>query len=68
MKQVDATRKQRLLQSTVATLLRKRKQIEDAASPNAINPQRKELKVTINKSTGAAILKWLQGIRATNLK
>lgn len=39
IKQVNVTKKQGVLQPTVAILLRKRKQIEDAASPNAINQQ-----------------------------
>lgn len=55
MKQVYATKKQGLLKSTVATILKNMKQIEGAVGSNGINPQ--PLKVVINESTNAAILK-----------
>ncbi|GBL91723.1 hypothetical protein AVEN_71365-1 [Araneus ventricosus] len=41
MKQVDAAIKCGLSQSTIATFLKKRKQIEEAVNSNEINPQRK---------------------------
>ncbi|GBM03379.1 hypothetical protein AVEN_256919-1 [Araneus ventricosus] len=41
MKQVDAAKKYGLSQSKIANFLKKRKQIEEAANSNEINPQRK---------------------------
>ncbi|GBN27132.1 hypothetical protein AVEN_120327-1 [Araneus ventricosus] len=41
MKQVDAAKKYGLSQSTIATFLKKRKQIEEIVNSNEINPQRK---------------------------
>nr|XP_042899244.1 tigger transposable element-derived protein 6-like [Parasteatoda tepidariorum] len=67
MKQIDAARKYELSQSTVATFLKKRKQIGDTVSSNLINPKRKRLKVTTNENIDAAILKWFQEMRATNI-
>ncbi|GBM19593.1 RNA-binding protein fusilli [Araneus ventricosus] len=46
MKQVDAAKKYGLSQSTIATFLKKRGQIEEAVNSNEINPQRKRLKVS----------------------
>ncbi|GBM27771.1 hypothetical protein AVEN_25382-1 [Araneus ventricosus] len=40
-KQVDAAKKYGLSQSTIATFLKKRKQIEEIVNSNEINPQRK---------------------------
>nr|XP_042904651.1 tigger transposable element-derived protein 6 [Parasteatoda tepidariorum] len=67
MKQIDAARKYGLSQSTVATFLKKRKQIEDTVSSNLINPKRKRLKVATNENIDAAVLKWFQEMRATNI-
>ncbi|GBL90946.1 hypothetical protein AVEN_28037-1 [Araneus ventricosus] len=55
MKQVEAVKKYRLSQSTIATFLKKRAQIEEAVNSNEINPQRKRLKVTINENIDAAL-------------
>lgn len=67
MKQVDAAKKYGLSQSTIATILKKRKQIEGAISSNTVNPQRKRLKVATNEIIDAAVLKWFQDMRATNV-
>lgn len=67
MKQIDAAKKHGLSQSTVATFLKKRKQIEDAVTSNEINPERKRLKVATNENIDAAVLKWFQEMRATNV-
>ena len=39
MKQIDVAKKHGLLQSTVATFLKKKKQIEDAVTSNEVNPK-----------------------------
>ncbi|XP_054714193.1 tigger transposable element-derived protein 6-like [Uloborus diversus] len=67
MKQVDAAKKYGLSQSTVATFLKKRKHIEDAVRSNSVNPKRKRLKVATNENIDAAVLKWFQEMRATNI-
>ncbi|XP_054722018.1 tigger transposable element-derived protein 6-like [Uloborus diversus] len=67
MKQVDAAKKYGLSQSTVATFLKKRKHIEDAVRSNLVNPKQKRLKVATNENIDAAILKWFQDMRATNI-
>ncbi|GBM34134.1 hypothetical protein AVEN_243186-1 [Araneus ventricosus] len=55
MKQVQAVKKYQLLQSMIATFLKKREQIEEAANYNEINPQRKRLKVATNENTDTAV-------------
>ncbi|XP_054721886.1 LOW QUALITY PROTEIN: tigger transposable element-derived protein 6-like [Uloborus diversus] len=67
MKQVDAAKKYGLSQSTVATFLKKRKHIEDSVRSNSVNPKRKRLKVVTNENIDAAVLKWFQVMRATNI-
>ncbi|GBM95530.1 hypothetical protein AVEN_142102-1, partial [Araneus ventricosus] len=41
--------------STIATFLKKRKQIEEAVNSNEIEPQRKRLKVATNENIDAAV-------------
>ncbi|GBL98770.1 hypothetical protein AVEN_8654-1 [Araneus ventricosus] len=55
MKQVDATKKYGLSQSTIATFLEKRKQIEEAVNSNEINHQRKRLKIATIGNNNAAV-------------
>ncbi|GBN50570.1 hypothetical protein AVEN_206124-1 [Araneus ventricosus] len=66
-KQVDPVKKYGLSQSTITTFLKKRKQIEEAVNSNEISPQRKRLKVATNENNDAAILKWLQELKAENV-
>ncbi|GBL94098.1 hypothetical protein AVEN_10547-1, partial [Araneus ventricosus] len=55
MKQVNAVKKCGLSQSTIATFLKKRKQIEEAVNFYEINPQRKRLKVATDENIDGAV-------------
>ncbi|GBL90927.1 hypothetical protein AVEN_28024-1 [Araneus ventricosus] len=55
MKQVDVAKKYGLAESTIATFLKERKQIEEALNSNEINPQRKRLKIATNENIYAAV-------------
>ncbi|GBN74552.1 hypothetical protein AVEN_77897-1 [Araneus ventricosus] len=55
MKQIEAVKKYGVSQSTIASFLKKGKQIEEAVNSSEINPQRKRLKVATNKNIDSAM-------------
>lgn len=67
MKQIDVAKKHSLSQSTLATFLKKRKEIEDTITSNTVDPSRKRLKTATYSDVDAATLKWFQEQRALNI-
>ncbi|GBN98481.1 hypothetical protein AVEN_14417-1 [Araneus ventricosus] len=55
MKQIEAVKKYGLSQTTIASFLKKGKQIEEAANSSEINPQRKRLIFATNENIDSAI-------------
>lgn len=67
MKQTEAAKKYGMSQSTIATFLKKRKEIEEAVTSNNTDPQRKRIKTAPNEEIDAAVLKWFREKRALNI-
>ncbi|GBM37164.1 hypothetical protein AVEN_219055-1 [Araneus ventricosus] len=55
MKLIEAVKKYGLSQSTIASFLKKGKQIEESVNSTEINPQRKRLKFATNENVDAAV-------------
>lgn len=67
LKQVEASKKYGISQSTIATFLKKRKEIEDAVEKSKVDSQRKRFKGAVNDDVDKATLRWFYEMRAQNV-
>lgn len=67
LKQVDAAKKYGLAQSTIATFMKKRKEIEDAVEGCKIDSRRKRFKTAVNDDVDKATLRWFHEMRQQNV-
>lgn len=67
LKQVDAAKKYGIPQSTIATFMKKRKDIEDAVEKSKVDSKRKRFKLAVNDDVDRATLRWFHEMRAQNL-
>ena len=65
MRQSEIVKKYDLKQSTVATIVKKRKQIEESSF--SMGPDRKRMRLTVNENLNNAVFKWFNEKRAMNI-
>lgn len=67
LKQVDAAKKYGISQSTIATFLKKRKEIEGSVEKSRVDSKRKRFKSAVNGDVDKATLRWFNEMRAQNV-
>ncbi|XP_069701125.1 uncharacterized protein [Periplaneta americana] len=67
LKQADVARKYGFAQSTLATFIKRRKEIEESVASGKINPGRKRLKTAATEDVDIATLKWFKEMRTLNI-
>lgn len=67
MKQTEVSKKYGFSQSTLATFLKKRKEIESNVTSGKFDPARKRLKTAVSDDVDSATIKWFNEMRAQNV-
>jgi hypothetical protein len=66
-KKIDVAREFGIASSTLSTILRDRKRIEDKIKERALGSHRKKIRNDLHDDIDKAVFSWLQDVRSTNI-